>query len=129
MNSMYHVIEIEGKRCFEHRYMMERKLGRKLGKNECVHHINGNKRDNRLENLEVISRSEHNRAHTIKQFSNCEKYNLGPARKIICMETGELFESVSAAARRYSIDDSAICKVCEGLLRTTGGYHWKYAED
>lgn len=37
----------------EHRYVMEQSLGRPLAKGETVHHINGVRDDNRLENLEV----------------------------------------------------------------------------
>lgn len=47
----------------EHRYLMEKKLGRKLSTNEHVHHINGKKDDNRLENLVVLTASEHHRDH------------------------------------------------------------------
>lgn len=47
----------------EHRILMEEYLGRKLNKNEVVHHINGNGRDNRIINLKIIKLSKHSRLH------------------------------------------------------------------
>lgn len=44
---------------FEHRVVVEEFLGRLLARDEHVHHINGIKDDNRLENLIVMSHSEH----------------------------------------------------------------------
>jgi hypothetical protein len=36
------------------------------GKHELIHHINGDKRDNRLQNLECIQRSEHSKQHVVE---------------------------------------------------------------
>lgn len=47
----------------EHVYNMSEHLGRPIAKNEVVHHINGIKDDNRLENLQVMLRSVHNTHH------------------------------------------------------------------
>lgn len=45
------------------RKIMQEHLGRELTANEVVHHINRNKQDNRLENLQVLTRAEHIEIH------------------------------------------------------------------
>lgn len=60
----YMFITVNGKQIQEHRHVMEKYLGRKLSSTEIVHHKNGKKLDNRIENLEIVSRSEHKKIHS-----------------------------------------------------------------
>lgn len=46
-----------------HRIIMENHLQRLLSKNEVVHHINGDKLDNRIENLKLMNANEHVKLH------------------------------------------------------------------
>lgn len=48
---------------YEHRKVMENKLGRKLLSTETVHHLNGVKTDNYPKNLVILTHQEHERVH------------------------------------------------------------------
>ena len=56
-------MSINGKKDLEHRVVMERILGRKLGTREHVHHLNGDGLDNRPENLQLVTPEEHTLMH------------------------------------------------------------------
>lgn len=50
-------------RVLEHRWVMEQHLGRRLSTSETIHHLNGDKSDNRIANLQVLTNAEHVRLH------------------------------------------------------------------
>lgn len=90
-NTGYAQVYVNGKVVGYHRYIMEEHLGRKLSPEEVVHHINGDKLDNRIENLEVVLVSEHSRNHRLLE---------GKVLDMICPFCGSIFKK-----KKWYVDD------------------------
>jgi hypothetical protein len=81
MNTDYKVVCLPGKKqVYEHRLVWERERGQ-IPKNHHVHHINGNKRDNRIENLELLSAFDHH-SHHFSELAITEKQRKQSAKNV-----------------------------------------------
>lgn len=93
----------DGEMIQEHRYIMQKHLGRKLRADEHVHHIDGVKDNNALENLVVLTKSEHHRLHGL-EGKNRMKHHDYTGFKHICQACGAAFTGGNVAK---------FCKACK----------------
>ena len=50
-------------------------------------------------------------------------------KKVICVETQEVFRSVAEASRHTGVIATNISAVCKNRRRSAGGFHWEYIEE
>lgn len=106
----------------EHRAVMENHLGRLLNKDEVVHHINGNKKDNRIDNLQVMTKSEHTSYHSKLSGKSMVELKCPECKKIFIIDK-----------RRSFLVDDAECtfcsRQCSGKFSSNRFRHGLTAED
>ena len=66
------------------------------------------------------------RKHTEESRS---KVSEKKSKKVICLETGEIFKSSIFASRSMGLNDTAVSGSIRGKSKTAGGFHWKYLEE
>lgn len=96
-----------------------------------VNHKDENKSNNRADNLEWCTiqynnayggRARRSAETQIRNISTGEK-----AKKIVCVDTGMIFESTKEAERATGAYHSHISRCCNGKAKTAGGLSWRYA--
>jgi len=95
---------------------------------KTVNHKNGNKADNRLQNLEWNTQAE-NAQHSWKMGLQIysEAAHKANRREVICIETNKVFSSAAAASRSLGFTDRAVSMAIHQNCKA-GGFTWKYKE-
>lgn len=114
-------------RVLMHRYVWEKEKGSILC-NWDLHHINLDKSDNRIENLECLPKSE----HTKKYSPSNNQYGVGRRSVVMMAINGNetrTFETTTIAAKELGINRTGINMAINGRLKTYKKNKWKYADN
>ena len=81
--------------------------------------------------LIFLTREEHNKIDSrcrrnseVMKGKNLNRKD--QSKKVLCVETGEVFASTMEAQRQTGINFKHISRVCLGKRKITGGYHWRF---
>lgn len=88
---------------------------------EQVNHIDGNTRNNRVDNLEWVNSSS-NQIHSRYVLGNQTGFKDTPVR---CVETNEVYVSTRDAWRQTGINYCHISECASGKRKSAGGFHWE----
>lgn len=93
--------------------------------------LGGSTTNHSKETLEKMSKSMKGKKHsesTKNKISN-SNYHTNIKKKIYCVETKKIYNSIKEASDDTGIDRSSIGKVCQGKMNSAGNYHWCYEGD
>lgn len=128
----YLIIDLRknGKRSggFVHRLVGKAFIDNPLNK-EQINHKNGNKTDNRVQNLEWVTNQE-NMAHAYKFLGRTNKDASESRKRVVEQLSDDLsvisvFSSIQEAFDKTGINN--ISAVCRGIRPNAGGYKWRYS--
>lgn len=92
-----------------------------------VNHLDQNTQNNHVENLQWATMKEQNTHGTHSESSAKARRNMN-GKRVLCVETGIIYESTQQAERETGLSQSSISACCRGKRKTCGKCHWEYAD-
>lgn len=83
----------------------------------------------RIKNKERVKKAYENPEYHQKQSVAKMGRNNPMAKPIICVETKHIYDTMRAAESQTGINDTSIGMCCNGILKTAGGFRWKFIYD
>ena len=97
----------------------------------CINHKDENKKNNNINNLEWCDHQYNSKYYFERHAQNTGRTIGMNGKKIICVETGEIYPSINFAARELGIDQGTLSKVVNKKdgRQTAKGYHFEYYKE
>lgn len=115
------------KRTLMHRYVWEKERG-KIPHGWDIHHVDGNKGNNKVQNLECLPKAE----HTQKYSPNNNQHGQGKRPLEAIDNDGfvvKVFPNTTIAAKEMGVHNTAINAAINGKSKTSCGFRWRYASN
>ena len=127
----YLAVVLHNKHLKIHRLVAEAFIPNPEGKPQ-VNHIDGNKENNRVDNLEWCTNRE-NVLHSFKinkeRVEHHTEANRRRCKKVVRVEDGKIYNSIREASADNNCNSANITTACKGIkLKTVSGYHWTYVD-
>ena len=94
-----------------------------------VNHKDENKQNNHVSNLEMMTLGKNVAYSAALHKDTWGKSPKGVCRKVRCIETGIVYNSLTEAAKALGINyTNSIIKCCKGKCKIAHGFHWEYVD-
>lgn len=125
-NSGYYQVTLCGNKRYKfyvHRLVAEAFISNPDNKKQ-INHIDGNKLNNDMSNLEWCTESE-NQLHRYRVLKKGFKHK----KKVICLETNKIYDDSYKAAEDTKLKQGHIFECCQGKRKQVGNLHWRFLDD